>query len=112
VKIIGARVIATTSSDAKAKRLLDIGADHVVNYRARPDWDVAVRELTGGRGVDQVIDIGGGTLERSIKATAISGEIEFIGRLDAGSALDTNVLYRAIATLRVVAAAAGRSSSR
>ena len=104
-KLMGARVIATTSSDEKAKRLKALGADDVINYRMTPDWHLAVRKLTGGRGVDQVIDIGGGTLEQSIKSTAIQGEIEFIGRLDSSaSRLDTNVLYSSIATLRVVAA--------
>src|SRR5262245_26431015 len=103
-KVMGARVIATTSSDEKAKRLISLGADDVINYRTTPDWHLAVRELTGGRGVDQVIDIGG-TLEQSIKSTAVQGEIEFIGRLDSSASnLDTNVLYRSIATVRVVAA--------
>jgi NADPH:quinone reductase-like Zn-dependent oxidoreductase len=104
-KLFGARVIATTSSDDKAARLRQLGADHVVNYRSTPDWHLAVRQLTGGRGVDQVVEVGGGTLEKSIKATAIEGLINFIGRLDTGtSVLDANVLYGAIATMRVVAA--------
>jgi len=64
-----------------------------------------VRELTGGRGVDQVIDTGGGTLEKSIKSTAWEGEVEFVGMLDrTASALDIRTLYTAIARLRVVAA--------
>jgi NADPH:quinone reductase-like Zn-dependent oxidoreductase len=104
-KLFGARVIATTSSDEKAARLKQLGADHVLNYRTTPDWHLAVRQLTGGRGVDQVVEVGGGTLEKSIKATAIEGLINFIGRLDTGtSSFDANVLYSAIATLRVVAA--------
>jgi NADPH:quinone reductase-like Zn-dependent oxidoreductase len=104
-KLFGARVIATTSSDEKARRLRELGADDVVNYRTTPDWHLAVRELTGGRGVDQVIEIGGGTLEKSIRATAIEGQINFIGRLDTTScALDPTVLYGVVATLRVVAA--------
>jgi NADPH:quinone reductase-like Zn-dependent oxidoreductase len=105
-QLFGARVIATTSSDAKATRLQELGADAVVNYRTTPDWHLAVRALTGGRGVDQVIEVGGGgTLEKSIKATAIGGQINFIGRLDAGSSMiDANVLYASIAALRVVAA--------
>jgi len=47
---------------------------------------VAVREPTGGAGVDQVIEIGGGTLEESIKSSAIEGLVNFIGRLDASRA--------------------------
>jgi NADPH:quinone reductase-like Zn-dependent oxidoreductase len=83
-----------------------VGADEVINYRTTPDWHLAVRALTGGRGVDQVVEIGGGgTLERSIRATAVEGQINFIGRLDGGSdRLDPSVLYNAIASLRVVAA--------
>lgn len=104
-KLLGARVICTTSSDEKARRLESLGADAVLNYRTTPDWDVAVRELTGGRGVDQVIDIGGGTLEKSIKSVAWEGEVEYIGRLDGkSSTLDLNMLYRSISKLRVVAA--------
>jgi NADPH:quinone reductase-like Zn-dependent oxidoreductase len=104
-KILGARVIATTSSDEKARRLRELGADEVVNYRTTRDWQKAVRDLTGGRGVEQVIDIGGGTLEKSIQSTGPEGEVEFIGRLDNGaSTLDINALYGAVARLRVVAA--------
>jgi NADPH:quinone reductase-like Zn-dependent oxidoreductase len=104
-KLFGARVIATTSSDDKAARLRALGADEVVNYKTNPDWHLVVRELTGGRGVDQVVEVGGGTLEKSIKATAVEGLVNFIGRLDAtSSTIDANVLYNAIATLRVVAA--------
>jgi NADPH:quinone reductase-like Zn-dependent oxidoreductase len=57
-KVFGARVIATTSSDEKADRLKGMGADEVINYRTTPDWHLAVRELTRGRGVDQVVDVG------------------------------------------------------
>jgi NADPH:quinone reductase-like Zn-dependent oxidoreductase len=103
--LIGARVIATTSSDEKANRLAPLGADSVINYRTTPDWHLKVRELTGDRGVDQVIDIGGATLEGSIKSTAWEGEVEFSGMLDrAASALDINTLSTAIAKLRVVTA--------
>jgi NADPH:quinone reductase-like Zn-dependent oxidoreductase len=102
-KAFGARVIATTSSDEKAEKLRAAGADEVINYRTTPDWHVAVRELTGGRGVDQVVEIGGGTLEQSVRSTALDGQINFIGRIsNAASTLDTNVLYNAVATIRVI----------
>ena len=52
-KVFGARVIATMSSDEKADRLKGMGADEVINYRTTPEWHLAVRELTHGRGVDQ-----------------------------------------------------------
>jgi len=102
-KACGARAIATTSSDEKAEKLKAVGADDVINYRTTPDWDVAVRELTGQRGVDQVVETGGGTLERSIKATALDGQINFVGRLSVNtSTLDTNILYSSATTIRVV----------
>jgi len=98
-------VIATTSSDAKAARLKELGADEVVNHRTTPDWHLAVRRLTGGRGVDQVVETVGGTLEKSIRATAVEGLVSFIGRLDSGTTtLDTSVLYGSIASVRVVPA--------
>src|SRR5262249_47035997 len=94
-----------TSSDEKARRLKSLGADDVVNYRTTPDWHLAVRQLTAGRGVDQVIDVGGGALGQSIKSTAIAGGIEDVGRLDpSASGLEAGVLYNSIATVRVVAA--------
>lgn len=81
-KLFGARVIATTSSDEKAPRLKALGADEVVNYRTTTDWNAAVRDLTGGKGVDLVVEVGGaGTLERSLKSVAASGQISMVGWL-------------------------------
>ena len=102
-KLCGARVVATTSDDEKANRLKTAGADAVINYRTTPDWHLAVRELTNGRGVDQVVETGGGTLEQSIQSTALNGQISFIGRLsDAASKIDINLLFNSVATLRVI----------
>src|SRR4029434_8659214 len=102
-RLFGARVIATTSNDEKAKRLKTAGADAVIDYRTTPAWHLAVRELTNGRGVDQVVETGGGTLEQSIQSTALNGQINFIGRLsDAASKVDINLLYNSVATLRVI----------
>jgi NADPH:quinone reductase-like Zn-dependent oxidoreductase len=79
-KAFGARVIATTSSEAKAKTLRALGADEVINYVATPAWDAAVRELTNGQGVDRVVEVGGpGTLERSIRSTNIGGRVALVG---------------------------------
>src|SRR5262249_23768568 len=102
-KLCGARVVATTSDDKKANRLKAAGADAVINYRTTPDWHLAVRDLTAGRGVDQVVETGGGTLEQSIQSTALDGQINFIGRLsDNVSKIDINLLYNSVATLRVI----------
>src|SRR5215470_4438871 len=73
-KLFGARVIATTSSEEKAARLRAAGADEVINYRTTPAWHLRLRELTGGRGVDQIVETGGGTLEQSIQAIALNGQ--------------------------------------
>lgn len=80
-KAAGATVIATSSSDAKLERLKALGADHVLNYKAVPDWGQAAARLTGG-GVDHVVEIGGaGTLPESIAAVRIGGHISLIGVL-------------------------------
>lgn len=81
-KAAGARVIATSSSDAKLEKLSEMGADHLINYKETPDWGVKAKALTGGRGVDEVIEIGGaGTLGQSITACRIGGHISLIGVL-------------------------------
>ncbi|WP_239031874.1 zinc-dependent alcohol dehydrogenase family protein [Paroceanicella profunda] len=81
-KAMGARVIATSSSDAKLERVRALGAEAVINYRTTPDWGAEVRALTGGRGVDHVIEVGGpATLEQSIAAARIGGHISLIGVL-------------------------------
>jgi NADPH:quinone reductase-like Zn-dependent oxidoreductase len=104
-RLFGARVIATTSSDGKAKRLKALGADSTINYQTTPEWDVAVRELTNGRGVDRVIEVGGaGTLERSLKSVAIGGQISQVGVLvDGPSTIDWNVLRRSFSTFQPIA---------
>ncbi|MBV9979526.1 NAD(P)-dependent alcohol dehydrogenase [Bradyrhizobium sp.] len=80
-KMCGARVIATSSTDAKIERLTTLGADVTINYRTTPDWGKKARELTG-HGVDLVVEVGGvGTLNESIRATRIGGTIAFIGVL-------------------------------
>jgi alcohol dehydrogenase len=81
-RAVGARVIATTSSDAKAQRLLAMGASDVVNYRETAEWGKQVRALSGGRGVDRVVEVGGpGTINQSLRAVAPGGEIASIGFL-------------------------------
>ncbi len=81
-KAAGCRVISTSSSDAKLEKLKGLGADALINYKDTPDWAGRALELTDGRGVDVVVEIGGaGTLPQSIKAVAIDGHISLIGVL-------------------------------
>lgn len=81
-KMMGARVISTSSSDDKLARLRELGADHTINYKSTPAWGEKVRELTDGEGVDHVIEVGGpGTLPESIDAVRIGGHISLIGVL-------------------------------
>jgi NADPH2:quinone reductase len=79
-KRAGATVLATASSDEKLERLKQFGLDHGVNYRAT-DFVAAVREITGGRGVDLVVDpVGGRTLQGSIECLAYRGRAVSVGR--------------------------------
>lgn len=81
-KAMGATVITTSSSDEKLEQARALGADHLVNYRTSPEWGRVVREVTGGRGVDHVVEVGGaGTLAQSISAARIGGHIALIGVL-------------------------------
>ena len=81
-RAVGATVIATTSSAAKASQLEALGAAAVVNYAEDPQWGRSVRALTGGRGVDRVVEVGGpGTIAQSLRAVALGGEIASIGFL-------------------------------
>ncbi|MFO0892268.1 MAG: NAD(P)-dependent alcohol dehydrogenase [Isosphaeraceae bacterium] len=81
-RMAGARVIATSSRDEKLDRLRELGASDVINYQTNTDWDRRVLELTGGRGVDYVVEVGGaGTLARSIRAVRRAGSIALIGVL-------------------------------
>jgi len=79
-KMTGARVIITSSSDAKLERARALGADHCINYKTTPDWEKTVLDLTGGQGADHVIDTGGvGTLPRSYLAVGPGGTVSVIG---------------------------------
>ena len=81
-KAMGATVIVTSSSDEKLERARSLGADHTVNYRKQENWSAQVTKITGGRGVDHVIEVGGpGTLPQSIASVRIGGNIFLIGVL-------------------------------
>ncbi len=96
-RLAGARVIATSSSDAKLARVRELGASDGINYRTTPDWDVAVRNLTEGLGVDHVVEVGGGgTLPRSIKAVRVGGQVSLIGVLTAGEVDPRPLLMKSV----------------
>jgi NADPH:quinone reductase-like Zn-dependent oxidoreductase len=103
-KLLGARVIATTSSARNAERLKPLGADAVVDYVENPHWGEAVRTLTAGRGVDRVVEVGGpATLAESLEAVAYGGEIALVGALAEGTAgLDFMSVFMNQATLRCI----------
>ncbi|KJH71809.1 zinc-dependent alcohol dehydrogenase family protein [Aliterella atlantica] len=85
-KTLGARVIATSSSDEKLERVKQLGASDTINYKQTPDWGKRVLELTDGVGVDQVVEVGGaGTLNNSLRAVRHGGQISLIGVLTGGS---------------------------
>lgn len=88
-KLAGARVIATSSSDAKLARLRELGADEVINYREDREWGLTARRLTDGRGVDHVVEVGGPeTLLQSMLAARVGGHIAVIGVL---TGIDTSL---------------------
>lgn len=97
-KTAGARVIATSSSHGKIERLQQLGADDTINYIDTPEWDKAVLDLTNGKGVDHVIEVGGaGTLPRSINATRFGGQIAMIGALSGAASFNpTSVFMKAV----------------
>ncbi|MFT3779708.1 MAG: NAD(P)-dependent alcohol dehydrogenase [Ottowia sp.] len=99
-KLMGARVIATTSSTEKAAKLTALGADVTINHREDPDWHIAVRKASHGRGADHVIEVGGiGTLERSIRAAALGAQINLIGVLSKSTTFDPASLGSNIVTV-------------
>jgi NADPH:quinone reductase-like Zn-dependent oxidoreductase len=94
-KLLGAKVIATSSSDAKLTRILQLGAADGINYKATPEWGGRARELTG-TGVDHVVEVGGaGTMPESLRAVRMGGRISLIGVLSgAGQFNATPVLMK------------------
>jgi NADPH:quinone reductase-like Zn-dependent oxidoreductase len=91
-------VIIASSSDEKLARAKALGADTLINYRTTPDWEQEVVKATGGRGVDIVVEVGGGgTLERSIKAVRVGGVIAVIGVVAGVGQIDPrSIIARAI----------------
>lgn len=98
-KAAGARVIVTSSSEAKRERALAMGADHVIDYKAVPAWGEAARAWTGGRGADIVIEVGGpGTFDQSVAALRYGGTMSILGVLTGtrGEVNTYGVFHRAL----------------
>ncbi len=101
VKLLGARAILLSSSDEKLEAVRHLGAWQEINYRNDPKWGKTVLGMTDGRGVDQVVEVGGaGTLEQSAKAVKIGGQISLIGVLS-GHASELNILPLVMKNVRL-----------
>ena len=103
-RIGGLRTIITSSSDEKLERARELGADETINYREYEDWEQAVLDLTGGRGVDLVLEVGGaGTFAKSMAATRIGGAIVLIGGVarDGGDGQEVPLIGRNIQATRI-----------
>lgn len=106
-KAMGARVIATSSSNEKLKRLKLLGADELINYKEIPEWGKAVLSLTGGVGVDHVVEVGGaGTVQQSMIAARLGGHISMIGVL-AGFQAPVETMPLMTRQLRVIGISVG-----
>jgi NADPH:quinone reductase-like Zn-dependent oxidoreductase len=91
-RLLGARVIVTSSSEDKLRRAIKLGASDGINYQQEPKWASRVRELTDGVGADHVVEVGGAnTLGQSLKAVRVGGSISVIGVLT-GIATEVNLI--------------------
>lgn len=100
-RIAGARIIVTSSSDAKLERLRAMGANEGINYKTTPEWDKPVRQLTKGVGVDHVVEVGGaGTLPLTSKSVRRGGHIALIGVLAGGREFDPRLMMLKAARLQ------------
>ncbi|MFD3002686.1 NAD(P)-dependent alcohol dehydrogenase [Pontibacter toksunensis] len=98
-RMFGAQVLAITSTDEKAGKLKELGAEAVVNYRTFPDWEREILTLTNGKGVDKVVDIAGDkTIVKSAASTRKGGDITIVGFVSGmgGGIPPIDILSRAI----------------
>ena len=112
--MFGARVIITSSSDAKLERAKSLGATHTINYVKTPVWHPEVRALNGGRGVDHVIEVGGpDSFLQSLKAIRIGGQINMVGYIGSkhGAINPLEILYHR-ATVRGIPVGSENRSRR
>ena len=102
-KMAGAKTIVTSSSDHKLEYVKSLGADHVINYNNCPNWSDRVRQLTNGRGVDHILEVGGaGTLKQSFACLKLEGVISAIGFLDDGGGPSNPNLIREAITKQAI----------
>lgn len=108
---LGARVIVTTSSDAKAERARKLGATDIINYVKTPDWAAEVQKLTNGKGADQLLEVVGGEgLNDSVKATKVTGQITVIGFL-AGQTVNLDLMQVIFKQTKIQGIAVGNRSA-
>ena len=104
---LGARVIVTTSSDAKGEKARKLGADEIINYVTTPDWAAEVQKLTNGKGADQLLEVVGGEgLNDSVEATKVTGQIAVIGFL-AGQTTNLDLMQVIFKQTRIQGIAVG-----
>ena len=110
-KTLGAKVIATSSSDEKLARVRALGADHEINYRTSPDWHREVLRITERCGVDHVVEVGGaGTLAQSLKSVRPGGVVHLIGVLAPANGTGPDVTPILMRALRVIGVLVGNRS--
>jgi NADPH:quinone reductase-like Zn-dependent oxidoreductase len=105
---LGATVILTSSSDDKLKVGSDLGATHLINYRTTPDWATEVKRLTGGRGADLIVEVGGpATLAQSMRSARMGGTVAVIGVLSGFEMAPTPIPELMLNNLRVIGITVG-----
>ncbi|HXV77961.1 MAG TPA: NAD(P)-dependent alcohol dehydrogenase [Candidatus Polarisedimenticolaceae bacterium] len=107
----GARVIVTSSSDRKLERARELGAWETINYRDTPEWGKLARQLTGGAGVDLVVEVGGArTLPQALAAVAVGGQISLLGNLS-GRTLELDLVPLFMRQIRLQGLVVGSRAS-
>lgn len=107
-RALGADVILTSSSDDKLQIGSQLGATHLINYRSTPDWENEVKRITGGRGADLVVDLGGPeTLAQSVRATRMGGTVAVIGVLTGFDVAPISVAEVMLNNIRIIGITVG-----
>ncbi|WP_083746218.1 zinc-dependent alcohol dehydrogenase family protein [Mycobacterium numidiamassiliense] len=107
-RALGATVILTSSSDDKLKIGSGLGATHLINYRTTPQWDAEVKRLTGGRGADLIVELGGpATLAQSVHAARPGGTVAVIGVLSGFDSAPLSVAEVMLNNLRIIGITVG-----